>query len=142
MVRRFGRHEVVGWLPAARDVGMAPTRHRLKGGQQLRALAGQLVAGNALVLTFLEDALSLEPLEAAGQDVRGDAFGGVEKIAEAAGSGEEAAHDQEGPFVTEQVERRGEGTTRAKGPSAAWLVLIFHQSEILSRYLHFASARD
>src|SRR5579871_5478607 len=66
-----------------------------------------------------DDALLLEPLEAIGQDVGGDAFGGGEKFAVAGFAAQQVTNHEQGPAVAEQVERAGDGAPGALGVAAA-----------------------
>ena len=79
----------------------------------------------------------LKPLQPIGKDVGGDAFGRGKKVAVAGLAAQQVTNDEQGPAVTEHVERTGNGATRALGVASAgraWLSNL-HIASITARLL-------
>ena len=102
----------------AGEVGEAPAGEGDEDVAQGLAGGGELVVEASAVLLIGglgDEALLVEVLEAVGEDVGGDAFGGGEEFIEALLAEEEIAHDEDGPAVAEEVERARDRAGGAAG---------------------------
>ena len=102
-----------GVARGVRRIGVpgAPVREQPERPGEFGALGGQLVGGPGRALGVQprdQQSVAFEPLEALGQDVRGDARNQAEQLVEPGRAGQQRLHHQQRPPVADPGQRLGE----------------------------------
>ncbi|MDL5050752.1 hypothetical protein QQ054_32655 [Oscillatoria amoena NRMC-F 0135] len=112
-------HDESGWKRimygagdfGAGDIFEAPSGDGFHDGAEGQAARGQRVTEPASVLLdgfLFHEAGFHEALQPVGENIRRDAFGGIDELVVELGSPEKITNHEQGPFVTENVEGTGD----------------------------------
>src|SRR5262245_55932754 len=117
-----------------RIVAIRPEDHLPQNADEVRALRRQPVLvsdGTALVGRLPQEPAVLEPPQAIGQHVGGNALGRREKVRELVLPQEhQVSDDEEGPAVADQVQGVCDRADRAPGMRGPGLVSGWHRREV------------
>lgn len=97
-------------------VFIGPLRHRPHDRHQAPARPGQMVLvprGMRLIKALLQQTVRNQALEAIGEDIRGDGFGGILEILVAVLAEQaDTSNQEQGPLVTDDIQSGGNRALR------------------------------